>query len=350
MQISSTYLPAMTEKTFIISRTDAIGDVVLTLPVAGVLRSLYPQSRILFLGRAYTEAVIRACVHVDDFLDWDKWKEMPAGDAARAMAATGADTIIHVFPDKTIARLASRARIPLRIGTTNRHYHWLTCNRLVKLSRRRSPLHEAQLNLRLLVTLGAKDLYTPAEIAGYYGLTRLPPLPDEFASLIDPGRFNLVLHPRSRGSAREWGLDNFRELIGLLPEDRFKIFVTGTTAEGELIEPLLDDCPQVTDLTGAFSLGRLITFLSRTDGLVAASTGPLHLAAALGKSAFGIYPPIRPMHPGRWAPIGPKAEVFVSNPDCEACRKTGDCACMRGIAPRLLSARLYELASAKISK
>src|SRR5579872_7370078 len=238
-------LQAMTKgTTFIISRTDAIGDVVLTLPVAGVLRSLYPRSRILFLGRAYTEAVIRACEHVDDFLDWDKWNGMPEDEAVRAMAATGANTIIHVFPKKTIARLAKRARIPLRIGTTNRLYHWFTCNRLVKLSRKHSPFHEAQLNLRLLAPLGAKDLYTHAEIAGYYGLTRLPPLPETLASLIDPGRFNLVLHPGSRGSAREWGLDDFRELIGLLPQDRFKIFVTGTAAEGELIGPQLRGCPE----------------------------------------------------------------------------------------------------------
>ena len=340
----------MPEKTFIISRTDAIGDVVLTLPVAGVLRSLYPRSRILFLGRAYTEAVIRACEHIDAFLDWDKWKKLPVDEAAREMAATGADTIIHVFPNRTIARLAKHARIPLRYGTTNRLYHWFTCNRLVRLSRKNSRFHEAQLNLQLLTTLGAKELYTPAEIAGYYGLTRLPTLPDTIASLIDKARFNLVLHPKSRGSAREWGLDNFRELIRQLPQDRFSIFVTGTAAEGELLEPLLRDCPAVTDLTGRLSLGELMTFLSKADGLVAASTGPLHLAAALGKSALGIYPPIRPMHPGRWAPIGPKAEVFVSGTECEACRKTGDCACMRSLQPRLLSARLMDLASAKNSK
>src|SRR5579872_3464270 len=259
--------PMPPERTFIISRTDAIGDVVLTLPVAGMLRSLYPQSRILFLGRTYTEEIIRACVHIDGFLDWDKWKGLPANVAAGAMAVTGADTIIHVFPHKAIASLAKRARITVRIGTTNRLYHWLTCNRLVSLSRKNSPFHEAQLNLRLLTPLGARELYTPAEIAGYYGLTDLPPLREAIANLIDPGRFNLVLHPKSRGSAREWGLDNFRELIGRLPQDRFRIFMTGTAAEGKLIGPLIRESPGVTDLTGQLSLGELMTFLSKADGL-----------------------------------------------------------------------------------
>ena len=324
----------MKVSTIILSRTDAIGDTVLTLPMAGVLRSLYPDCRILFLGRSYTEAVVAACRHIDAFLNWDEWKALPPAEAARAMAATGADTIIHVFPDKRIASLAKRAGLAQRIATTNRPYHWLTCNRLVRLSRKNSDLHEAQLNLRLLVPLGARQLYSLDEIGGLYGLSRLPPLPESVAALPDPDRFNLVLHPKSRGSAREWGLENFAELIRLLPQDRFKVFISGTAAEGALMESLFSEFPFVTDLTGRLSLGELISFISKMDGLVAASTGPLHLAAALGIHALGKYPPIRPMHPGRWGPVGPRAKFFVKNPGCEACRKTADCTCIRGIPPK----------------
>jgi ADP-heptose:LPS heptosyltransferase len=335
-------------KTFIISRTDAIGDVVLTLPVAGVLRSLYPSARILFLGRAYTRDIIDACVHIDGFLDWDQLKETspalrpPETSPARQLAATGAETIIHVFPNKLIARAAWQARIPQRIGTTNRLYHWLYCNIRVPLSRKNSPWHEAQLNLRLLEPLGARESYTLEEITSFYGLTRLANLPPAVAALLSPDRFNLILHPKSRGSAREWGLDNFRQLIALLPRERFNIFLTGTAAEGKLLEPLRQEFPFLTDLTGRLSLGELMSFIARADGLVAASTGPLHLAAALGINALGIYPPIRPMHPGRWAPVGKKAAVFVEKKDCDACRQTGDCACMRAISPQVLSEYLQD--------
>jgi heptosyltransferase III len=328
--------------TFIISRADAIGDVVLTLPVAGVLRSLYPSARILFLGRAYTRDIIEACTHIDGFLDWDQLKE---SSPDQQLKATATDTIIHVFPNKPVARAAWQARIPQRIGTTNRLYHWLYCNIRVPLSRKNSPWHEAQLNLQLLKPLGALESYTLEEISGFYGLTRLIDLPPAITALLAPDRFNLILHPKSRGSAREWGLDNFQRLIALLPRDRFNIFLTGTAAEGKLLEPLRQEFPFLTDLTGRLSLGELMSFIARADGLVAASTGPLHLAAALGINALGIYPPIRPMHPGRWAPVGKKAVVFVENKDCDACRKTGDCACMRAIRPQALSEYLQSLAS-----
>jgi len=333
----------MSRATIIISRTDAIGDVVLTLPVAGVLRSLYPASRILFLGRSYTKDIIAACEHIDGFLNWDEWRALSVGEAARAMAATGADCIIHVFPDKAIARVAKKARIAERIGTTNRIYHWWYCNVLVRLSRRNSPYHEAQLNLRLLAPLGGRSDYSLEEIGGYYGLTRLAPLPSEIEALLDRGRFNLILHPKSRGSAREWGLANFGRLVGLLPRERYKVFVSGTAAEGQLLAPLLADYPFVTDLTGRLTLGQLVTFLSKADGLIAASTGPLHLAAALGIHALGIYPPIRPMHPGRWAPVGPKARAFVKARECSACEAGGDCSCIRGIRPEELAGWLDAL-------
>jgi heptosyltransferase-3 len=333
----------MSRSTIIISRTDAIGDVVLTLPVAGVLRSLYPGARILFLGRSYTADTIKACEHIDGFLNWDEWKDLPAAEAAKAMAATGADCIIHVFPRAAIARLAWRARIRERIGTTNRLYHWLYCTIRVKLSRKNSPYHEAQLNLGLLAPLGARASYSLEEIGGLYGLTRLADLPPEVAGLLDAKRFNLILHPRSRGSAREWGLENFGALVRALPRDRYKIFVTGTAEEGKLLTPLLADHPELTDMTGRLSLTQLMTFISRSDGLIAASTGPLHLAAALGIVAIGIYPPIRPMHPGRWAPVGPKGKVFVKPQDCEDCRRTGDCHCIREIAPETVGDYLRTL-------
>jgi ADP-heptose:LPS heptosyltransferase len=44
--------------------------------------------------------------------------------------------------------------------------------------------------------------------------------------------------------------------------------------------------------------------------LVAASTGPLHIASAVGIHAIGLYPSKRPMHPGRWMPLGGNASYL----------------------------------------
>ncbi|MBS1933470.1 MAG: glycosyltransferase family 9 protein [Bacteroidetes bacterium] len=330
--------------TFIISRTDAIGDVVLTLPVAGLLRRLYPESKIVFLGKPYTRDVIKACEHVDEFIDWEKIKYLPAQDQVSEFKNIGADVIIHVFPDIQIALLAKKAGIKKRIGTTNRFFHWFTCNKLIRLSRRRSSYHEAQLNLKLLTLLGAKKNYSFEEITGLYGFTKTETLNEELASLLRKDKFNIIIHPKSKGSSREWGTDNFSALIDLLPKEKFEIFVTGTPGDIEPLKEIFSRHPQINNLIGKISLAQFIAFIAKADGLIACSTGPLHIAAATGINAIGIYPPIHPLHPGRWAPIGKNVNVFVLNKECNDCRNSYNCSCIRSINAAEVAAYIRSLA------
>ncbi len=318
----------------IISRTDGIGDVVLTLPVAGLMKKLYPGINIRFIGRSYTEPVIAACEHIDEFINWDEVSGYPAEGRIEYFKALQADAIVHVFPNKELARIAYQSKIPQRIGTSHRFHHWLYCNRLVSVGRKSSPLHEAQLNTRLLRPLGVAETPTLEQLASLMGLTKPAQLDETFARLLDPSRFNLILHPKSKGSAREWGLTNFSELIRLLPKERYKIFISGSSEDGEALRTHFEVWGNaVTDITGMMSLTQFIAFISRADGLVAASTGPLHIAAALGKVAVGLYAPMRPIHPGRWAPLGPKAGFLVLDKQCQECRHESRCACIENITP-----------------
>ncbi len=324
-----------------ISRTDSIGDVILTLPVAAVLKASYPGIKIAFLGRAYTRPVIDSCSNIDSFIDVEAFLagEVPSVQGEKIQA------ILHVFPVAAIARKAKRLKIPLRIGTTNRLYHWLTCNRLVRLGRKHSPLHEAQLNLKLLAPLGITRDFSTAEIGLLFGMQRLEPLEKKFSALLDQNRYNLILHPKSQGSAREWGMENFLELALSLDQERYCIFISGTERESGMLQPLLEKAGGlVKDISGKMTLGQFLSFIAACQGLVANSTGPLHMAAALGKDAVGIYPPIRPVHPGRWAPLGPGAQIFVADKRCSDCKKdAGACHCMQDIKPGAVKRLLDEL-------
>jgi heptosyltransferase III len=202
----------------------------------------------------------------------------------------------------------------MRIATGRRLQTISKCNKLVFFSRKGSPLHEAQLNMKLLRPLGITEMLELKYIVGHYGFNKTIPLPNHLDALIDKQKINVILHPKSKGSAVEWGLDNFERLIKILPPERTKIFVTGTKAEGELIEKHWSEKKlDVTSLTGKMSLDELVSFIAACDVLVAASTGPLHIAAALGKKAIGLYTPKRPMHAGRWSPVGTKAKVLVAD-------------------------------------
>jgi ADP-heptose:LPS heptosyltransferase len=315
----------------LISRTDSIGDVVLTLPLAGYLRRQFPQAHIGFLCRDYTAPVVRQCVHINTV------HVLGTDDAA----LQDYHTAIAVFPEKDVLRLLKASGIAVRIATAGRLHTRLYANRRVRFSRRKSDLHEAQLNFRLLEGMDIHHVPALTDIAGWYGLQVAPYDPD---GLIDPERFNLILHPKSQGSAREWGLGNFGRLIDLLPANRFRIYVSGTAKEQAALQPLLQaHRNRVTDITGRFTLQQFMGFIAAADGVIAASTGPLHLAAATGRHAVGIFAPMRPIHPGRWAPLGAHARTFCVDKTCNDCRKGASCHCIAEVQPETVAQYLIPL-------
>jgi len=331
----------------IISRTDSIGDVVLTLPVATVLKEYFPGVKIGFMGKAYTRPVIEACKSVDEFIDVKNFM-----NGTVTVMGEKPEAILHVLPVPAIAFTAKKIKIQTRIGTTNRIYHWLTCNKLIKLSRKNSLLHEAQLNIKLLEPFGITREFSLAEIGASFALENIQALPVKFASLIEKDKYNFILHPKSQGNGREWGLQNFIQLIKLLEIEKFKIFISGVEKERELLQPIFDEAgDSVTDITGLMNLSEFMSFIAACDGLIASGTGPIHLAAALGKDAFGIYPPIKPIHPGRWAPLGPKAQVFVLDKLCTDCKgNKSACHCIREVNPARLEKALAQALEEKISE
>lgn len=331
----------MTIKSVILSRTDSLGDVILSLPMAGAIKAQDASVTVYFIGRTYSKSIIEASEFVDQFINYDELAEKTKADQVSFFQELNADAIIHVFPQKEIARLAKKSNIPIRIGTSHRFFHMLTCNKRMNLGRKNSNLHESQLNLKLLSPLNIKNDYSLNEIGGLYGYGNYVNLNEKISNLISDEHFNLILHPKSKGSAREWGLENFSKLIELLPEEKFKIFVTGTNDEGNLMLDFLEGHKsRIINLTGALSLAELVSFISKADGLVAASTGPLHIAAATGIKAIGIFAPMRPIHPGRWKPIGKKADYLVLDKNCNDCKHGGICNCILSITPNQVYQKL----------
>jgi heptosyltransferase III len=323
----------MNPKHIIISRTDNIGDVILTLPIAACLKRHFPNVVISFLARDYVKSIVDNCEYVDHFISWDQLDALPEKKAAQGLKKLGADTLLHIFPRKKIAKLAKKAKIKNRIGTTRRWYHYFTCNKRVNFTRSKSSLHEAQLNFKLLKGMGIDENLTLTDINGLMSLHHKN-IQENLKQYLNPERFNLILHPLTNGNTREWPLSYFRELIHQLPSEKFHIIVTGAKNErAKLKTELIDKCPTVTDVTGKLSLDELLQLIQLSDGLVANSTGPVHIAAALGKPTLGLFPPAKTMNPDRWSPIGKHTHYLVADRLCDAnfCSNETACPCMNAI-------------------
>lgn len=296
----------------LVTRVDAIGDVVLTLPVCGYLKEMMPGVQISILARNYTKAVVDASDAIDHFIDYEYITALPENERAARLASYKIDAILHLVTQKNISLLAFNAKIPLRIGTVSRPYHWVQCNRFVWLRRKVSDKHEAELHFRLLRPLGIKTI--PDRIWEYYKLNHFVELPNEFTDLFNTEKFTVIIHPKTHGNAPEWAIENFSKLIAMLDESRFRIIITGSQKESQELKPWLDTLPRhVIDITGQLSLDELISFIKKADGLIAGSTGPVHIAAACGIHTLGLYPGLRPKHAGRWGPIGAKAQYLETS-------------------------------------
>ncbi|MBZ0243428.1 MAG: hypothetical protein K8F24_09465, partial [Bacteroidales bacterium] len=113
----------------LICRTDSIGDVILTLPLCGLVKSIKPGIKIYFLGKQYTRAVVEACKSVDEFIDVDDLFQKADSKQVETIKQLELDAVIHVFPRKRIAKLMYRARVSFRVGASGRMYNLLYCNK-----------------------------------------------------------------------------------------------------------------------------------------------------------------------------------------------------------------------------
>lgn len=318
----------------LICRTDNIGDVVLTLPITAWLKKNFPSVKISFMCRAYAAGIVRDCTTVDQVIE----VEHLAADPVAFLAKLNVDIVIIAQPDKDLAIAAYKARIPNRIGNARQKlYLLLFCNRRLRFSKRTSDLHEAQINFEFLRPFGLTDIPELETIRELYSFRKSSN--SKISQLLQQHLFNLIIHTKSNGHGREWPIGHYQELaklLGVNPD--IHLWATGSVAEGQWLDEHASELlqmPNVTNVCGKFTLDELTSFIQAANGVIASGTGPLHLSAAVGQRTLGLFPPTRPMHPGRWAPLGKRAQFLCETISCSNCEKkqTLSCKCMENIAP-----------------
>lgn len=336
----------------LVVRTDRLGDVVLTLPVFTPLRRCFPRAHLALLAGRYAGAIVEGYSPVDEILWYDDAGGLVPFRAMMARLRTGRfDVAIIVHPTARLALLAFLAGIPERVGTGYRYYSFLF-NRRVYTHRKTAERHEVEYNLDLLAPLGcaavpAKPLDLPLDIPpGVRGRVSML-----LAEAGVTGRF-VVVHPGSGGSAREWPLELFGLLARrIIERTNLAVVVTGTGGESARMEEVVRaSSGRAVSLAGRLNVKELAALLQRASLVVANSTGPLHVAVAVGTPVVGLFPQIPVMGPRRWGPYTDKARVLVPErpQDCDECAGNAGipCACMASISVETAFAAAAELLAA----
>lgn len=326
-------------------RTDRIGDVVLSLPAAALLKHRLPEAEVHFLTRAYTAPLAAMAPDINAVVIDDG---LPAWDLAHKLRAGGYQAAVLLHPTLRLASALFLAGIPNRVGTAYRGYS-IFLNRRVPQHRRQSQHHELELNLELVrggLGLGDegqdRQKYYPKIVVSseQKKATR---------SSLDLSSDNLVVvHPGSGGSARDWPWLNFARLIDRLASHGFQMAVTLGPGEEGLGRALKGEIKASVRWISGLDLGRLAAVLSLSRLVISNSTGPLHLATAVGSRALGIYCPIEPCLPRRWGPYGPGHAVLSPEvPPCRSCigRRCRHWDCMESITVDSVITKSLEMLS-----
>lgn len=136
----------------------------------------------------------------------------------------------------------------------------------------------------------------------------------------------VVFHPGcgAHGLPRQWSAEKFAELGESLKKlhPEVSILLTGNGSEGRICAQVQEIAPQaVLDFSNRLSFPVLAALLERSSLLVSGNTGVMHLAAALQTPQVALH---GPTDPNRWGPLNPNAVVVQSPKSCAPCLYLGD--------------------------
>lgn len=326
----------------LLSRTDRLGDVILSTPVATAIKKVFPDAEIYFLARNYAAEILEMHPAVDGIIRIDEVSE--AGSLPEQLRRYAFDAAVALYPRPALAWAFVRAGIPLRVGTGYRWYS-LLYNRRIYQHRKHAARHEAEFNLQLLTPLGINDAKVEFQVR--FDNEVEAAIANKLAASGLEKNF-VIMHPGSGGSARDWPPEHFAALAKhLVSEKKHQVVLTGQQGEQILtqqIQQLSDE--KLIDLAGRLTLKELAGAIRRAALFVGNSSGPLHLARMVGTPVVAFYPPIMACRPERWGPYGCRAEVLMSQQEeCFRCRKSQErvCACMRAISVKQAILKIEEM-------
>lgn len=311
----------------LVARTDRLGDLVLSLPALAAGAAARPDWEFHALVAPASAPLVEHDPAVAAVWTWSEAAGRRADDElVDRLRAERFDAAVLLHFRAPLARLLRRAGIPRRIGPLSKPASWLLLNRGAWQHRSRGGRHEADLNLELLARLPGIGPLAAAAPQLHLGAAQLE-IGRAFRRDHAAGaRVVAFVHPGSGGSALDWPPARFATVAGgLAALPGWRVFVTGHGGDGPAVHAMreagLD--ARVGILLDRYALREFLGVLSAGDVFIGPSTGPLHLAGALGLGVVGLYPPVPAMSPRRWGPRGRWNRVLVPGVECpgrHACR------------------------------
>jgi len=317
----------------LISRTDRLGDLILALPFVETMKKRYPECRIDVLASLYASPILENNPNIDKIMRVQNdmlWSDnLYKKDLLHKIRLGDYKAVVVLYPEKHISQLLYKAEVPVRVGTARR-FQSVYFNTHITHSRKENKKHEFEYNLDFLEFFRDGETVDAPHV---YLLEKERRNARRVLKKVDVETPFVVIHPGSGGSAERWPLERFVDLYRKLTDSGVPVVLSGSEEEGQKINQHFQKLGLTPkDITGQTDLRTLAAVLSLAKVVVANSTGPLHLAAAVGTSVVGLYPSRKAMSPRRWGPVGAFHKVMQPPTDVDCQCPAKSCRCMEKIS------------------
>lgn len=307
----------MEVKRILVSRTDKIGDLILSIPSFYMLKKMFPEAELVVIVRKYNYEIVSNLSYIDRIIKIDDYSRT---ELLEKIAYFKADVFIALYNDKFIASLAKASKAKIRIGPISKLNSIFTYNKGILQKRSRSIKNEGEYNLDLIKKLN------PTRFKECYELNNRIILNSENRKVADlyflenniQGK-SLVVNPFTGGSAKNITIEQYAQILKSLKRsfnDKLNIIITCYITEEQKalnLKELINE-KDVYIFANSFTILNIASIVERADAYLGASTGPTHIAGALGKNIVAIYPNKKTQHPKRWGILG-NANIKYIIPD-----------------------------------
>ena len=266
----------------LVVRLGAMGDILHTLPAVAWLKQSQPDWQLTWLVEPRWAPLLESNPSLTRVLHFQRKSLAGLRDTRRTLRAAGFDAAVDFQGLLKSALPAWASRAPERIGFVRSQLREPLASLFYTRTAPTQSTHVVERNLDLAAALaGIPTGKSP----------RIFPLPAGTPSPSLPAGPFVLASPLAGWGAKQWPMDHYRALALRLRD--------------ELDIPLLLDGPPGADFSTAepaiphySTLPQLIYATRRAAAVVGVDSGPLHLAAALGKPGIAIFGPTDPARNG----------------------------------------------------